>query len=66
VYPYNHPTLLLSLFYAGKANLPIQQRNIFCQFSLSPVVAINRRTNGYDIIYNWFDHLKAEGHYIIL
>jgi REP element-mobilizing transposase RayT len=22
-------------------------------------------TNGYDIVYNWFDHLKSKGHYII-
>src|SRR3990170_6009330 len=21
-------------------------------------------TNGYDIVYNWFDHLKGKGHYI--
>jgi len=21
-------------------------------------------TNGYDIVYNWFDHLKSKGHYI--
>ena len=21
-------------------------------------------TNGYDLIYNWFDHLKSKGHYI--
>lgn len=21
-------------------------------------------TNGYDIVYNWFDHLKTKGHYI--
>lgn len=22
------------------------------------------QTNGYDLIYNWFDHLKGKGHYI--
>ena len=22
------------------------------------------QTNGYDLIYNWFDHLKSKGHYI--
>jgi REP element-mobilizing transposase RayT len=23
------------------------------------------KINGYDIIYHWFDHLKAKGHYIV-
>ena len=22
------------------------------------------KTNGYDLVYNWFDHLKGKGHYI--
>ena len=22
------------------------------------------QTNGYDLVYNWFDHLKGKGHYI--
>ena len=28
------------------------------------MVVINRQNNGYDIVYNWFDHLKTKGHYI--
>ena len=36
--------------------------------SLLPVIdgwlALIEQTNGYDLVYKWFDHLKDKGHYI--
>ena len=52
------------LGYASKANHSIQHWNIFYHIYVSPMVVINRQNNGYDIVYNWFDHLKTKGHYI--
>lgn len=28
-------------------------------------LALIEKTNGYDLIYNWFDHLKSKDHYLI-
>ena len=33
----------------------------FTCFQWLPLIEI---TNGYDLVYNWFDHLKSKGHYI--
>ncbi len=34
----------------------------FTCYSWLPLIAL---TNGYDLLYNWFDHLKRKGHFIV-
>jgi len=34
----------------------------FTCFQWQPLI---EQTKGYDLIYNWFDHLKSKGHYIV-
>lgn len=36
----------------------------FITFTCHQWLPLIDKTNGYDIVYNWFDHLKAKGHYI--
>ena len=33
----------------------------FTCYQWLPLIA---QTNSYDLVYNWFDHLKSKGHYI--
>jgi REP element-mobilizing transposase RayT len=36
----------------------------FITFTCYNWLHLIEKTNGYDIIYNWFDHLKSKGHFI--
>lgn len=36
----------------------------FITFTCHQWLPLIEQTNGYDLIYNWFDHLKNKGHYI--
>ena len=37
----------------------------FITFTNSRWLKLFEITNGYDIVYKWFDHLKGKGHYIV-
>ena len=36
----------------------------FITYTCHQWISLIDRINGYDIIYNWFDHLKSKGHFI--
>jgi REP element-mobilizing transposase RayT len=36
----------------------------FITFTCHQWLPLLAQTNGYDLVYNWFDHLKSKGHYI--
>ena len=36
----------------------------FITFICHQWLPLTHKTNRHDIVYNWFDHLKAQGHYI--
>lgn len=47
-----------------KQNIPHNSGLFFITFTCFQWLPLIDKVNGYDIIYNWFDHLKSKGHYI--
>jgi Transposase and inactivated derivatives len=44
--------------------IPFQDGTFFITFTCYHWLPLIDKTNGYGIIYNWFDHLKSKGHKI--
>ena len=36
----------------------------FITFTCHQWLSLIEKVNGYDIVYNWFDHLKKQGHFL--
>jgi REP element-mobilizing transposase RayT len=47
-----------------KAQIPYDHGHFFISFTCYNWLRLIQHTNGYDLIYNWFDILKAKGHFI--
>lgn len=47
-----------------KQTIPYNSGIFFITFTCHQWMPLIDKINGYDIIYNWFDHLKAKGHFI--
>ncbi len=47
-----------------KQPIPHNSGIFFITFTCHNWLPLIEITNGYDIIYNWFDHLKSKGHFI--
>lgn len=47
-----------------KRLIPYDCGHFFITFTCYKWLPLIKLTNGYDLIYNWFDHLKNNGHYI--
>ena len=47
-----------------KRTIPYSSGIFFITFTCHQWLPLIDTTNGYDIIYNWFEHLKSKGHYI--
>ena len=47
-----------------KCAIPYSFGTFFITFTCSQWMPLINKVNGYEIIYNWFDHLKNKGHYI--
>jgi REP element-mobilizing transposase RayT len=47
-----------------KQTIPYNFGTFFITFTCHNWLPLIDKTNGYDIIYNWFSHLKSKGHYI--
>jgi REP element-mobilizing transposase RayT len=47
-----------------KRTIPYSSGMFFITFTCHQWLPLIDKTNGYDIVYNWFDHLKGKGHYI--
>ena len=47
-----------------KQTIPYNSGIFFITFTCHQWLSLIEKTNGYDIVYNWFDHLKSKGHYI--
>ena len=48
-----------------KRQIPYNDGVYFITFTCHKWLPLFEITKGYDIVYNWFDHLKTKGHYII-
>jgi hypothetical protein len=48
-----------------KQKIPYSDGVLFITFTCHKWLHLIDITNGYDLVYKWFDHLKKEGHYII-
>ncbi len=44
--------------------IPYEDGTFFITFTCYNWLPLIDKTNGYDIIYNWFDHLKSKSHKI--
>ena len=51
-------------FMPVKQTIPYNSGIFFITFTCHQWLPLIDKTNGYDIVYNWFDHLKSKGHYI--
>jgi REP element-mobilizing transposase RayT len=47
-----------------KRTIPYNSGMFFITFTCHQWLSLIDTINGYDIIYNWFDHLKSKGHFI--
>ncbi|MES2848726.1 MAG: hypothetical protein V4685_06695 [Bacteroidota bacterium] len=47
-----------------KRKIPYSSGHFFITFTCFNWLPLIDTTNGYDLLYNWFDHLKQQGHYI--
>jgi REP element-mobilizing transposase RayT len=47
-----------------KHSIPFNSGKFFITFTCHQWLPLIDKTNGYDIVYNWFSHLKSKGHYI--
>ena len=48
-----------------KQNIPFSEGIFSITFTCTNWLPLIEKVNGFDIVYNWFDHLKSKGHYII-
>jgi len=44
--------------------IPYEDGTFFITFTFYNWLPVIDKTNGYDIVYKWFDHLKSKGHKI--
>ena len=51
-------------FMPVKQTIPYNSGTFFITFTCNKWLPLISKTNGYDIVYNWFDYLKGKGHYI--
>lgn len=49
---------------AVKRSIPSSTGTFFITFTCQQWLPLIDQTIGYDIVYNWFNHLKSKGHYI--
>ena len=47
-----------------KRSIPYNSGMFFITFTCHQWMSLIDKVNGYDIVYNWFDHLKEKGHFI--
>ena len=47
-----------------KRAIPYNSGMFFITFTCHQWMSLIDKVNGYDIVYNWFDHLKEKGHFI--
>ena len=47
-----------------KRTIPDSFGTFFITFTCYKWLPLIEKVNGFDIVYNWFDHLKKQGHYI--
>jgi len=47
-----------------KRTIPYKSGIFFITFTCHQWLPLIIKVNGYDIFYNWFDHLKSNGHFI--
>ncbi|WP_144888683.1 hypothetical protein [Lacibacter cauensis] len=47
-----------------KTSIPFTDGIFSITFTCTNWLPLIEIVNGYDIVYNWFDHLKSNGHYI--
>ena len=47
-----------------KRIIPYSEGIYFITFTCYQWLPLIEQTNSYDLIYNWFDHLKSKGHYL--
>jgi REP element-mobilizing transposase RayT len=47
-----------------KQSIPYNSGTFFITFTCTRWLPLINISNGYDLIYKWFDHLKSNGHYI--
>ena len=47
-----------------KRTIPYNSGMFFITFTCHDWLSLIDKVNGYNIIYNWFDHLKEKGHFI--
>jgi REP element-mobilizing transposase RayT len=47
-----------------KQTIPYKSGMFFVTFTCHRWLPLIDRVNGYDVIYNWFDHLKNKGHFV--
>ena len=60
---YNIRQHVLSLIIPVKRTIPHNSGTLFVTFTCHQWLPLIEKTNGYDIIYKWFDHLKSYGHH---
>ena len=48
-----------------KRKIPYPDGVFFITFTCYQWISLIEITNGYDLVYKWFDYLKDQGHYII-
>ncbi len=54
----------LFLYMPVLQNIPYNDGTFFITFTCYDWLPLIDKTNGYDIVYKWFDHLKSKGHNI--
>jgi REP element-mobilizing transposase RayT len=47
-----------------KRTIPYNSGMFFITFTCYEWISLIDKTAGYDLVYNWFDHLKSTGHFI--
>ena len=50
---------------AVKQTIPYNHGIFFITITCHKWIPLIEQTNSYDSVYNWFDHLKSKGHYIV-
>ena len=48
-----------------RKNIPQPDGIFFITFTCAGWLPLFQLTNGFDLVYNWFDHLKNHGHYVV-
>jgi putative transposase len=47
-----------------KRKIPYSNGHFFITFTCYNWLPLIEHTNSYDLVYNWFDYLKKQGHFI--